>query len=168
MSVRVDAIVVLGCTVREDGQPSAALARRLALGARAFHEGVAARVVVSGGRRWGSHVEGVVMERELRARQVPREAIVMELCSLSTAENCWFTAQLLPSIAAERVLVATCGWHLPRALRNFALVGIDAVAPPAAWLTSPPPSLGRRLRERMNAWADWCMMPRDSARAAKR
>jgi uncharacterized SAM-binding protein YcdF (DUF218 family) len=157
--MNADAIVVLGCAVR-NGVPSPALLARVELGARAFREGVAPLVIASGGRRWGEHVEGVVMERELVALAVPCEAIALELFSLSTVENCWYTARLLRARGMRRVLVATCAWHLPRALVNFARNDIEAVAPPEAWLTSPPASLARRLRERVNAWADWCMMPR--------
>jgi uncharacterized SAM-binding protein YcdF (DUF218 family) len=154
----IDAIVVLGCTVSLDGYPSAALRRRLDMGALLFRRGVAPRVIVSGGRRWGKHVEAVVMRDSLVERGLPPSALTMELCSLTTAENCWFTAQLLPP--ESRVMVATCAWHHPRAARNFRRVGIEAVSPPADCTTTPPASLYRRAREHVNMAVDWCMMPR--------
>lgn len=99
------------------------------------------------------------MKRELERRGVSENAIQMELCSLSTAENCWFTAELLGPNRSN-VVVATCAWHMPRAIRNFRRVGIEATGPPEAWLMSPPPSTGRLVREYVNTFLDWCMMPR--------
>lgn len=158
---KTDAIVVLGCTVRQNGTPSDALGRRLDLAARAHREGVAPLVVASGGRRWGSHVEAVVMRRELVGRGVPESAVTMELCSLTTSENCWFTAEILRRMGHRRVLLATCSWHLERATVNFRRVAIEAVSPPVAWLTTPPPTWRRRARERVNMIIDWCMMPNE-------
>lgn len=154
-----DAIVLLGCTVSRCGLPSAALERRIDLAVRAFDAGLAPLVVASGGRRWGEHVEAAVMKRELLARGVPAASIVMELFSLSTIENCWFTRELLGP-ERSRVLVATCAWHMRRALLDFRRVGITATAPPDGWLTTPSPTLARRVRENVNMFLDWCMMPR--------
>jgi uncharacterized SAM-binding protein YcdF (DUF218 family) len=133
--------------------------RRIDLAVRAFGEELAPSIIASGGRRWGNHVEAVVIKRELVARGVPSEAVAMELCSLSTAENCLFTAELLGP-TSHRVILATCAWHMRRASRNFGLLGINASAPPSAWFTTPPPTLTRRIRERVNTVVDWCMMPR--------
>ena len=163
MTVDCDAIVVLGCAIRSTGAPSAALARRIALAHQAFAHRVAPRVIASGGRRWGDHVEAVVIAQQLVALGVPEAAIVMELCSLSTRENCWYTAELLHTLGAHRALIATCAWHLPRALGNFERLGVTAVPPPPAWLDTPPASLGLRLRERVCAWADSVIMPRISS-----
>jgi uncharacterized SAM-binding protein YcdF (DUF218 family) len=163
MTDECDAIVVLGCAIGSTGAPSAALARRIALAHRAFERRVAPQVIASGGRRWGDHVEAVVIARELAALGVPQAAIVMELCSLSTRENCRYTAALLRTLGARRALVATCAWHLPRAIDNFERLGIVAVSPPPAWLDTPPASLGLRLRERVCAWADSVIMPRTSS-----
>ncbi len=157
---RADAIVVLGCTVSQKGDASVALRRRLTLGARAFRQGVSPIIIVSGGRRWGTNIEAVVMRRELVAMGLPASAITMELCSLSTAENCLFTAEILSQRALSSVLVATCAWHYPRAARNFRRVGIRPVAPPTSWMRTPPASWTRRIRERVNVVSDWCMMPR--------
>jgi uncharacterized SAM-binding protein YcdF (DUF218 family) len=155
-----DAVVVLGCTVRRDGSPTPALARRVALAARAFSAGLAPRIIVSGGRRWGEHVEALVMARELRAAGVPESAVVPELCSLTTVENCTYTARLLRDLGARRALVATCAWHLPRALEGFRTVGVEAVAPPAAWLGPATARASVRWRERVCAFADALLLGR--------
>jgi uncharacterized SAM-binding protein YcdF (DUF218 family) len=155
-----DAIVVLGCAIREGGVPSPALARRIQLGARLFHHGAASRVIASGGRRWGEHVEALVIERGLREAGVTETAVVLELCSLTTLENGCYTAELLRVLGGSRALVATCSWHMPRALENFRRWGIDARPPPADWLDGGTPSASVRIREGVCAWADSVMMPR--------
>jgi uncharacterized SAM-binding protein YcdF (DUF218 family) len=157
-----DAIVVLGCTVHTDGSPSAALLRRLALAVRAFHAKVAPRVIASGGRRWGAHVEALVMRDTLIRQDVPASAIDVELLSLTTSENCHYTAELLrrDRSSSASVFVATCGWHLPRAVANFQRCGVQAVLPPADWFDTPDATLYQRARERVCALVDSCMMPR--------
>ncbi len=155
-----DVIVVLGCAIRSSGIPSAALTRRINLAFRAYEQGVAPRIIASGGRLWGDQVEALLIAQQLVDRGVPADAILHELCSLNTRENCRFTAQLLRRIGASRAMIATCGWHLPRAMGNFERVGVAAVAPPPSWLDTPPASARLRVRERVCAWADSVIMPR--------
>ncbi len=153
--LRAEAIAVLGCTVRPNGDPSAALLRRVQLATRAYQAGVAPWIIASGGRRWGSWTEAVVIRNLLVGCGVPAPAITMELCSLTTLENGIYCAELLRKRgAARRAVVATCRWHLPRALADFRLCGIDALAPPDDWLCSPPPTLMLRLREHFCGWLD--------------
>ena len=155
---RADAIVVLGCLVLPGGEPSASLARRIALGARAHEEGVAPVVLACGGRRWHGVAEAVVMKRGLLAAGLPEDHIALELRSLSTAENAYFGAAWLHAQGARRAMLATCRWHLPRALDDFRRCGLDAIAPPSAWLEGPPASLALRGRERVSRWLDAALL----------
>ena len=155
-----DAIVVLGCAIRANGEPSPALERRIGLGARLFQHGAAERIIASGGRRWSDHIEALIIERALRKRGVPPEAILVELCSLTTLENGRYVAELLRSMSGSRVLIATSSWHMARAITNFRRWGVDAIAPPASYLETSPVPAGVRLREGVCAWADSVMMPR--------
>jgi len=143
MTQRADAIVVLGCRVHPSGQPSAAAQRRVQRAALAYDEGVAPRVLVSGGRRWGEHAEALVLREALRAAGVPSEAIDVELCSMTTSENAFFSARLLRRYGTARVAVVSCAWHLPRALANFSAAGVEAIALPA-----DPPAAGALARAR--------------------
>ena len=156
-----DVIVVLGCAVR-GGRASPALERRVALAVHAHRQGVARAIIVSGGRRWDGHAEAVVM-RDLIVRALPAVEVLLELRSLTTAENALFSAKMMRDIGARTALVASCGWHLPRALADFRRAGIDALAPPAAWIDSPPPSWRTRTRELACDWLDAALlaMPRD-------
>jgi len=137
-----DAIVVLGCRIAPSGRPAAPAARRAATGASAFFAGVAPRIVVSGGRRWGSQIEASALRRALEGAGVPAGAVIEELCSLSTYENAIFSAAILARLGARRAAVVTCPWHMARALRAFRAAGVDAHALPTGVAEIPRP---RRL-----------------------
>jgi uncharacterized SAM-binding protein YcdF (DUF218 family) len=153
--VPLDAIVLLGCRIGPGGRPSEAALRRAAAAARAWHEQIAPLVVVSGGRRWAGVSEAEALGRELVRLGVEAEAIVPELCSLSTQENARYTARIVRARGLSRVAVVTCDWHLPRALVCFHGAGIDALGIPAP---SPPASrilrLRRAARERIGQLLD--------------
>jgi uncharacterized SAM-binding protein YcdF (DUF218 family) len=137
MSLRADAIVVLGCRILVSGRPAAVAARRVATAARAYFDGVAPYVIASGGRRWGAHVEALVLARELARAGVPERALLQDLWSLSTYENAIFSAVLLRRLGARRVAVVTCPWHMARALENFHGAGVDARGLPAPDVGAP-------------------------------
>jgi uncharacterized SAM-binding protein YcdF (DUF218 family) len=125
-----DAIVVLGCRIMPSGRPGAAAARRVATGASAFFAGVAPRIVVSGGRRWGARIEARTLGAALLRAGVPEAAVIEELCSLSTHENAVCTAAVLGRLGARRAAVVTCPWHMARALQCFRGAGVDAIPHP--------------------------------------
>ena len=127
---RADVIVVLGCRIAPSGRPAAPAARRAATGASAFFAGVAPRIVVSGGRRWGSQIEARALRRAIEGAGVPAGVVIEELCSLSTYENAIFSAAILARLGARRAAVVTCPWHMARALRDFRAVGVDALPVP--------------------------------------
>ncbi len=115
---RFDAIVVLGCRVRADGTASPALARRIELGCRLLGEGLAPRLVVTGGRVGGPISEAEAARRVIDQRGLaPLDRIVLEAEARTTNENAEKTRRLLGDV---RVLVVTSDWHTPRARRVFA------------------------------------------------
>jgi uncharacterized SAM-binding protein YcdF (DUF218 family) len=160
-----DAIVVLGCTVLPGGVPSAALGRRVWLGAEAFRHGAADWIVASGGRAWHGEIEAMCIRRALVAAGVPEPAVALEPCSLSTLDNAQCCARLLALRGARSALLATSPWHLPRALRDFRSFGIRAVAPPEPWLRAmgePRAPWSLRVRETFSAWLDARLVGRPS------
>ena|SRR5687767_691607 len=167
------AIVVLGCRVEPSGRLLGASARRAARAARAFHEGIAQLVIASGGVRWGGVLEADALCRELVLAGVPRGSILLERRSNSTRQNARFVAQLIEergdtphgSSSMRELALVTCDWHMPRALRCFGWVGLQAVALPAA---SPIVRLPRRLlrgtRELLSGWVDRALLERGHRR----
>jgi uncharacterized SAM-binding protein YcdF (DUF218 family) len=82
--------------------------------------------VACGGEAWNGVVEADAMAGLLREGGVPEHAIVRERRSRDTLENARFAARLLEAHApgAREVLVVTCAWHLPRAVRLFRRAGL--------------------------------------------
>ncbi|MBN1609579.1 MAG: YdcF family protein [Polyangiaceae bacterium] len=158
-----EAIVILACRVGPGGYLSPAAHRRIRRGAEAFAEGVASRIVVSGGRRWQGVSEAEAFATRLVELGVPAQAIDRELCSLSTCENARYTARILHARGQRRVALVTCDWHMPRALASFTLAGLEPLAYPA---TTPRgrPMHRSRLRERvswrLDRWMTWGWLPR--------
>jgi uncharacterized SAM-binding protein YcdF (DUF218 family) len=161
MTQRADAIVVLGCRVRPSGEPTETAQRRVLRAAQAYAEGVAPRVVASGGRRWGEHAEALVLRRALLAAGVPEQALSVELCSMTTSENAFFTARLLTRAGLRRVAIVSCAWHVPRALANFETAGLAAVALPA--LPPDPGPIGHARR-----WVHEAVAKRLDSRSLRR
>jgi uncharacterized SAM-binding protein YcdF (DUF218 family) len=150
------AIVLLGCRVAACGRLAGASARRAARAARAFHEGAAPVVIASGGVRWSGVTEAEALCRELVLEGVPRAAIMIESSSVSTRQNARFVAELVRERwIAPRLALVTCDWHMPRALRCFRSVGLDAFG-----LSASSPEVGalRRLArgagEAVSGWVD--------------
>jgi uncharacterized SAM-binding protein YcdF (DUF218 family) len=167
------AIVVLGCRVEPAGRLSGASGRRAARAARAFHDGIARLLIASGGVRWGGVLEADALCRELVLSGVPRESILLERRSRSTRQNARFVAQLIGernrsphgSASPAELVIVTCDWHMPRALRCFGWVGLRAVGLPAE---SPGVGSSRRLvrsaSEALSGWFDRALLHRRSRR----
>jgi uncharacterized SAM-binding protein YcdF (DUF218 family) len=150
-----DAIVLLGCRILPGGRLSSAAERRVARAARAFADGIATRIVASGGKAWDGVREADAMSRALEAHAVPASAITRELSSTTTRSNARQTRDLLAVIGARRVAVVTCDWHLSRALARFSDAGFEALGLPAP---SPLRPWHQRMyvfwRERVSDWFD--------------
>ncbi len=131
------AILVLGARVRQ-GQLRGALARRVDAAAMAASHWPRAIVVACGGRGWDGHVEADVIARGLVAGGVDRARVRRDRLSLTTRENLVEAAGMLRRLSCVgTVAIATCDWHLPRALTigralGLSVVGVPAIAPPVS------------------------------------
>jgi len=121
---RADAIVVLGARVYADGRPSEALAERVLTGAALYREGLAPRLVVSGGTGESGHSEARVMREIAMRAGVPAEAIIEDPIGVSTEA----TADNLEAMAARHgirtVLAVSHYHHLPRIKLLFTRRGL--------------------------------------------
>ena len=164
-----DAIIVLGCRISRSGRPSPAALRRADSGARAYLQARAARcLIVSGGRRWGLHVEADAIAGALIERGVPADVIIRERLSLATFENAVFSVALMRSApdcglsrgqnTRPRVVLVTCSWHMARARCDFERAGCDVVsfpaqAPSQAFATRALNAAAERVRTAFDARA---------------
>jgi uncharacterized SAM-binding protein YcdF (DUF218 family) len=96
-----DALVILGGGDYARWQRGAALAQE--------HPGLPLIVT-------GDHHQIV---RYLLGQGIPKERILHEQAASSTVENARFTKPMLDQIGAQRVILVTNGFHVPRALAVF-------------------------------------------------
>jgi uncharacterized SAM-binding protein YcdF (DUF218 family) len=121
------AIVVLGARLGPGDVLTAVLAERVSIAAELFAARAAPRVIATGGvTGHARRAEAEVLGDALVMAGVPREAITVEACAQTTAENARFTAALLPRGA--QVWLVTQPFHARRAEYLFRAVGLDARA----------------------------------------
>lgn len=148
-----DAIVVLGARAYADGRPSVALADRVRTACRAWRDGLAPRLLLSGGPGDGDVHETEAMRRLAISEGVPPSAIVLDprgVDSRSTVRNA-----LRDAGPAPRLVVVSHAWHLPRLDLAFERRGAVAYTVPAEesrWIARTPWFIAREVAA---FWAEW-------------
>jgi uncharacterized SAM-binding protein YcdF (DUF218 family)/cyclophilin family peptidyl-prolyl cis-trans isomerase len=141
-----DAMVVLGCRI-VDGEPSAALQRRLEQAARVHAKYPDLAVIMSGGKLWEGHAECQVMAHWWRESGRSSEKLFEEPESLTTRQNARQVAKLCQELQYRSVVLVTCDFHMKRAQRLFEKHGL---------ITTPAPAVTKR-----SAWANFRLMVRE-------
>ena len=130
-----DAIVVMGAA-QYDGRPSPLFAARLDHAIELYHEGVASRLIVTGGKREGDRTTEAASAREYAVRHdVPEDAILLEDTSRTTLQSIRGVETLMRDEGLESAVFVSDPSHMLRVLRMAADVGIDAYGSPTR--TSP-------------------------------
>lgn len=124
-----DAIVVLGARVYADGTPSLALADRVATGAALYHQGLAPRLIMSGGPGDGTITEAHAMATYAVQLGVPRDAIVLDEHGVNTGATARNVAHAV--VPGQRILAVSHGYHLARVKLAFQQRGVTAYTVPA-------------------------------------
>lgn len=148
------AIVVLGGGVAPAVPPErdfpslTGSADRVWLAARLYKNGVAPRIIVSGGGFMAQSnefatTEAEAMRRFLRDLGVPDEAIIDEGKSDNTIENIFNVRAMVKD---RPVALVTSAYHMPRALQIARTAKLDASAFPAEF---------RALRSTRPTWENW-------------
>lgn len=119
----LDCALVLGAGVKDDGSPSDVLRDRLDVALSLYRAGRVDRILVSGDHRARSYDEPNAMRRYLEANGVPPEAIFMDHAGFDTYSSVWRAKHVF---RAERVIVVTQDFHLPRALYVARSLGMAA------------------------------------------
>jgi uncharacterized SAM-binding protein YcdF (DUF218 family) len=146
---RVDAIVVLGAA-QYDGRPSAIYQARLEHAVDLWSGGVAPLVVFTGGKEPGDRfTEGGSGARWALARGVPSAAVVTEEQSRTTYQNLAGAKRALerrdPDGGRRRIVIVSDPFHMFRAVRQAADLGMDAYPSPTR--TSPLSASRLKLTE---------------------
>ena len=143
-----DAIVVFGAKCHADGRLSTALQDRMATACELYHQGLAPRVLLSGGPGVGTTHETEAMRTYAMAHGVPAHALTLDAEGLSTAATVAHTD-------AARVLAVSQDWHLPRVKLAYARAGVEAFTVPAQTPTPIPQTPRLMLREVAAFWWYW-------------
>ncbi len=146
---RVDAIVVPGCPALPDGKPSTCIRRRVSAAVAAFREGLAPRLLFSGGPVHNGANEAQVMADLARSMGVPERALLLEPRARHTVENLQLSASLLEARGLSRVLIVSDVLQLPMAVELAQREGLRA------WgrLAHPDlPARQARRRVTLDAW----------------
>jgi uncharacterized SAM-binding protein YcdF (DUF218 family) len=130
-----DAIVVLGAA-QYDGRPSPVLAARLDHAADLYREGLAPRIVVTGGRRPGDRfTEAEASANYLAGLGIPGDVIERETSSTNSWESLAATARFLADDGVTAVILVSDPYHSFRIDAIAGELGLDAYVSPTS--TSP-------------------------------
>ncbi len=137
-------LIILGCAVWPDEQPSPALLRRTRKAAQLWHQGGYDLIIPSGGVGKHPPAEAEVMRRILVDLDVPDDVIRIENRSTSTRTNARNSLALLSE--STQITVVTDGYHRPRAWVTFRQEGAKARTI-SADDCQPPPTQPLRLKQ---------------------
>ena len=124
---RADCIVVLGAAVWPGGQPSPVLRDRLARAAELYHEGVAGKIICSGGLGKYPPAEAEVGKRFLLQAGVAGQDIITEPASASTSEQAERIKQISDQQGFQSVALVTSFFHEKRAIQLFRKAGFTNI-----------------------------------------
>ncbi len=143
-----DAIIVFGARAYADGRCSDALRDRVRTACTLYEEGLAPRLVFSGGPGDGEVHETEAMTRLAVDLGVPRSAIIQDRQGLNTQATVRNSASIFERHRFERILAVSHFYHLPRVKMCYRREGFNVYTVPAKeeyTLTMLPYNLAREV-----------------------
>ena len=119
-----DCILILGCGVLPNGEPTAMLTDRLLKGLELYEKGAAPKIIVSGDHGSAEYDEVNAMKSFLMEKGVPGEDIFMDHAGFSTYESIYRARDIFE---AEKIIIVTQEYHLYRALYLAQSLDLQAV-----------------------------------------
>lgn len=119
----VDCILVLGCWVNEQGQPSNMLYDRLTQGVELYDLGASPKLLMSGDHGRVGYDEVASMKQFAVDRGIPPQDVFMDHAGFSTYESLYRARDIFQ---ADKILIVTQEYHLYRALYIAEQLGIEA------------------------------------------
>ncbi len=149
----VDCILVLGCGVWGDNQPSHMLADRLQRSVELYKAGAAPKLLMTGDHGRENYNEVSVMKQYAIDAGIPAENIFMDHAGFSTYESLYRAKDIF---CAEKIIIISQEYHLYRALYIAEELGLEAYGVSANY-RSYGGQLGRDLREILARCKDFTM-----------
>lgn len=119
----VNCILILGCKVHSDGQPSAMLEDRLRRGVALFQAGAAPKILMSGDHGTVTYNEVQAMKQYAIDNGVASGDVFMDHAGFSTYESIYRAKEVFQ---AKKIIIVTQEYHLYRALYVAQAIGIEA------------------------------------------
>lgn len=126
-----DAVVVFGARTYADGRLSDALQDRIRTACDIYRDGLAKRLVLSGGRGDGAVTEAEAMRGYALKRGVRAEDIFIDNSGVNTETTVRDTVPLFQQWHARRVLAVSHFYHLPRIKLAYQRAGVEVCTVPA-------------------------------------
>ena len=118
-----DCIMVLGCQVKEGGEPSHMLRDRLQRGVETYQYGISEKLLMSGDHGRTDYNEVETMKQYAIDEGVESENIFMDHAGFSTYESIYRAKEVF---GVEKMVIITQEYHLHRALYIAEKLGIEA------------------------------------------
>lgn len=119
----VDCILVLGCKVKTDGNPSDMLADRIKRGMELYKDGAAPKIIMSGDHGTKEYDEVNTMKQLAVDAGISSSDVFMDHAGFSTYESMYRAKEIFD---ADKIIVVTQEYHLYRALYIAGKLGIEA------------------------------------------
>ncbi len=123
MKEDIDCVLVLGCLVRPDGNPSLMLQDRLVKGVELYDAGVTPKIIMSGDHGQTDYDEVNSMKQYAVDNGVPSEDVFMDHAGFSTYESIYRVRDIFE---ADKILIVSQEYHLYRALYIAEKLGVEA------------------------------------------
>ena len=147
----VDCILVLGCKVHEDGNPSHMLEDRLKRGVALYKGGAAPKILMSGDHGQEEYDEVNAMKKYAMDAGIPSEDVFMDHAGFSTYESMYRAKEVF---GAKKIIIVTQEYHLYRAIYAAERMGMEAYGVNADYRTYSG-QLMRDVREVLARVKDW-------------
>ena len=128
----VDCILVLGCGVYGNGQPTPMLADRLQRGIELYQAGASGKLLMSGDHGQADYDEVNVMKNYALEQKIPSSDIFMDHAGFSTYESMYRARDVFQ---AKKIIIVTQKYHLYRAVYIAKALGLDAYGVAADYRT---------------------------------
>ena len=119
----VDAILVLGCQVKESGYPSAMLRDRLNRSIELYDLDASNKIIMSGDHGRVEYDEVNTMKQFAMDEGIPSSDIFMDHAGFSTYESMYRAKEIF---GVEKIIIVTQEYHLYRAIYDAKALGIEA------------------------------------------
>ncbi len=135
----VDVIVLLGGGTESADSPRPiteinGAGDRVLYAAEIYHQGLATNILLTGGNLDFSDGRGSTPAEEMRdilvKLAVPEEALWLENDSENTAENAFYSAEILREKNIKTIILVTSAMHMPRSVALFEAQGLNVIPAP--------------------------------------